>query len=269
MTSLHLSGSNRHQPDGTLKNTEPGTHGNRHNRLTWHALVIWAPLLLTASYALALWLVPSGMRRWFNSEHGPVEITSALVFLVIGVQAARVFAKTRHLNPPAAPLWKWLFAIMAMGGVMMFLEEISYGQHFVGWATPEWFVENSKQPETNLHNLFDDKPSVLLRRIAEIGAPIFAIILPLICMSRKGSYTPPNWPHYLLPRAELIVWVLLAALVRPVRKYTGLTSVPEWRGSLSEFQELLWACAMLVLLTVLLNRFREAQPSPEQASHIA
>ena len=46
-----------------------------------------------------------------------------------------------------------------------FFEEISWGQHYIGWKSSDFFIEYNNQKETNLHNisnLFDQLPRSLL-----------------------------------------------------------------------------------------------------------
>src|SRR5690606_17879648 len=100
----------------------------------------------------------------------------------------------------------------------MLLEEISYGQHFLGFSSPEVFAENNKQGEMNLHNLFDDKPSSTLRSIANVGLPVLGIALPIIVGLQAWGYRRRNWSWYLLPRWELFLWVIFSMLVSPIRK---------------------------------------------------
>ena len=52
-----------------------------------------------------------------------------------------------------------------IGVIYYFFEEISWGQHFFGWKTPEFFSEINHQNETNLHNtssIFNELPRNLL-----------------------------------------------------------------------------------------------------------
>lgn len=212
------------------------------------------PVIGSCVYGLALWLVPDEHLPWFNGEFGPVENISALLFLLVGVEAFRFL---RRLGPVPLPHKAWLklwFALFVAGGVFMFLEEISYGQHYFGWESSGYFAEQSKQKETNLHNLWGDRPSTLLRRVMEIGMPVFFAILPAVHLVIRDSFKPGHWPYYLLPKLELVVWVFLAGMTRPVRQWLGLTGDGPYRGSLSEYQELLWAAALLLYLRVMRRR---------------
>ena len=48
----------------------------------------------------------------------------------------------------------YYFLILQCVGLIFFLgEEISWGQHIFQWESPEIFLKNNKQEETNLHNI--------------------------------------------------------------------------------------------------------------------
>lgn len=59
-----------------------------------------------------------------------------------------------------------LFLIVKIFGLIYYLgEEISWGQHYFKWSSPELFKEINNQKETNLHNisnLFDQLPRTLV-----------------------------------------------------------------------------------------------------------
>jgi len=224
-------------------------------RTTWIGLVL--PILFCAAYGLALWLLSPPWLQWFHSEYGPIEIGTALAFLIIAALTAHL-----TLRLSGAPrLYRAWFALFILGGLFMCLEEISYGQTFFHWESPRWFVEHSKQDETNLHNLFGDKPSSLLRRVAETGLPILGILLPLLFSRHPRGYQAGHFSHYLLPRWEMVAWVVLAALVTPLRR-----ALEEGRGTdrLGETKELLWAVSLLVYVVAM--RWRLLQPAQRQAA---
>ena len=91
-------------------------------------------------------------------------------------------------------------------------EEISWGQHFFGWSTPDEWSSVNDQQETNLHNtsaLFDQIPRTLLSVAALIGG----VLMPVY---RRFKHHVPNadsiydwiWPtHVCLPAALLALLV--------------------------------------------------------------
>jgi hypothetical protein len=76
-------------------------------------------------------------------------------------------------------------------------EEMSWGQHFFHWNTPEYWALVNRQGETNLHNtyaVFEKWP----RAILEIGILIGGLLVPLIAAfdprvraNRLSLFLPP------------------------------------------------------------------------------
>ncbi len=105
--------------------------------------------VLIATVILAL-VAPDYFTLVFAKEDGPVEYGTAIFLLVASIVMAF------H----AASLWrqgrKGAALLTAVYGLMFFMaagEEISWGQRIIGWESGEFFLQNNKQDETNLHNL--------------------------------------------------------------------------------------------------------------------
>jgi hypothetical protein len=207
------------------------------------------PVMLCLVYALTLSILPPVHWPFFHSEWGPVELLTATAFAVTAGLAALTALRLGRRSAGAAvgPWWARLwFVAFAAGALFMFLEETSFGQHYWGYDSPDFFEQHNKQSEMNLHNLMGDKPSSTLRRIADAGLPVFAIVAPLVFGRGRDAYRRGHWTWYILPRWEMAAWVVLAAVSSPVRKLAfGDDARHEFRGSLSEFKELLWAGALL------------------------
>ena len=94
------------------------------------------------------------------AENGLIEnIQSLLLFLSIFIliRSFRIFKRDNFLKVFI------IFKVIAL--TYYFGEEISWGQHFFKWNTPEIFNELNNQKETNLHNisnLFDQLPRALV-----------------------------------------------------------------------------------------------------------
>lgn len=234
----------------------------------WKWIVLLLPLVIvTANVATYCLIAPEPeVHEALNSEFGPVEVFTALSFLAIGVVSillwrrlgqtqAESISSDQDGHAGAFPTWvrAW-YLVVAAGGFLMFFEEISWGQHYLGWAAPSWFAEYNKQSETNLHNLFDDLGGSLSRRIAEIGLPIWAVLVPAFLLMFKNSYRRPKWEYYIMPRWELMSWVLVAFMCRPTKSWIGDHSYRTFPRSFSELEELLWAGALLVYIVLMYKR---------------
>jgi hypothetical protein len=96
------------------------------------------------------------------------------------------------------------------------LEEISWFQRILHIASPEFFLQNNRQSETNLHNLAMGKNSfhkaVLLKIIAIVGIT-HNIILPLLARKRPAVRAfVERFGLYLPPLSASVIYVALVAL---------------------------------------------------------
>lgn len=228
------------------------------------------PFIVIGIYAFVtgILLEPSQLPN-FHSEAGPIEqITAGLMLVAAGVALTIAFKlKSRGHGR----LWQAWYVLIAAGALFVCLEEISYGQHLMGWQAPEYFQEHNKQREMNLHNLYGDGVSSTLRKVVNTALPLGAILVPLVLMRRPESFRRGDWTWYTVPRLEMAVWVAVAGLSSAVRKLGGFTGEGDWAGSLSEFKEMLWACALLMYLGVMWRRMltREVTPQSDAAETAA
>lgn len=83
-------------------------------------------------------------------EDGPVEYATAfgLLFCCFAFVSHALSLKRRSMGVAAA--CTGFYALIFFLGTG---EEISWGQRIFGWQSGEFFLENNKQLETNLHNL--------------------------------------------------------------------------------------------------------------------
>lgn len=229
-------------------------------------LAVVLPLIVVAAYIIMITVAPRDQIEWLHGETGPVEIATALVFFSAGVLAMVMAFRIGKIDPQRPRYVMAAFVFISLVSFFMLLEEISYGQHFLGFESPDVFQEHNKQQEFNLHNLWDDKPSSTLRDIANISVPVLGLLLPLLIALRPNwNYRRGSWSWYLFPRWELTLWVVFSMLISPFRKIGGFSEGYDhiWRGTFSEFKELLWAFVGLVLLMVLYRRLFKLAPKTQ------
>ena len=123
---------------------------------------------------------------WVVAENGPYE---TLQFLILLVALAIAVYTLVFMDKANKMLTAWIglaaFCCFYVAG-----EEISWGQHIVDWATPEYWSVVNDQNETNLHNTsswLDQKPRALL----SIGVYVGGLIIPFL-LARKSSFLPPS-----------------------------------------------------------------------------
>lgn len=127
-----------------------------------------------------------------------------VLFLLPGIVAgAWVWLKYRSEFPRAwIGHWVllWTFAMIYFAG-----EEMSWGQWYFHWESPEWFIENNRQEETNLHNTsswFGNRP----RRLVMALIFVTGFFIPLYRMV-KGlkPYESTSWKYWVMPTQALMI----------------------------------------------------------------
>ena len=157
---------------------------------------LWLPLLLIpAQFALELAFDPEMLAR-LHSEWGPHETLQTLILL------AALFVAGRALLSKGLRARPWLAAWVGFAALCIVYvtgEEVSWGQHLFGWATPENWAAINDQQETNLHNTsswLDQKPRLLLELGVVAGGlliPLVRRIRPQLLPARFAAIYPPSW----------------------------------------------------------------------------
>lgn len=195
---------------------------------------LWLPVAAFFFIPFLAWYAPKFFSTWFDNEaHGLLEFLHFLLPLITALIGLRLVFSPHIRSDPL--IFFWCIA-MVLGGIYLAGEEASWGQHYVGWATPETWVNVNDQQETNLHNtsnLLDQLP----RGFLVAGIVLTGIVYPWLLLKRPGllpsrfNFTYP--PLALFPLATLITacWIY-----RALNKGTELKSYLVYRPG--EFQEL-------------------------------
>lgn len=113
----------------------------------------------------------------FAAEDGLVEYVSALFLLL---SALVLWGHARRARPGRAMI------LLGFYGLLFFFaagEEISWGQRIFGIESGEFFLENNKQAETNLHNLVVGNVSLasfLFGNVLTVVLLAYLVVLPLM-----------------------------------------------------------------------------------------
>lgn len=232
------------------------------------ALWLWLPLALLVFIAAAyLVLDLETFKLWFEGELGAIELLTPLLLLPAigsGIMALRLRA---HAPRPWLPGW---MLVMTLGCFYLAGEEVSWGQHLIGWQTPEELKQINDQRETNIHNIsswFDQKPRLLLELFVLIGG----IILPLWYKARGKSFNPQGdavwfWPS----RLCLPVAIITIVVYMPSRAADLMGQKEAIPIRLSEVQELFYSVFLLVYMASIMVRLRRlAGPRSETLRVVA
>ncbi len=113
----------------------------------------------------------------------------------------------------AWPLLRAAIAVFALACFYIAGEEMSWGQWFFHWNTPEYWSEINRQDETNLHNtsyFLNQFPQTLL----EISVVIGGLILPLSAAARRLVSAPII--EILTPSVAIVPVALMAVFFKAV-----------------------------------------------------
>jgi hypothetical protein len=209
------------------------------------------PALTLAAYFVCLWLAPDFSRVFLHGEDAAIEMGTAALFLATSCGAIGLVARTRGAVPA---IYRTFYVLIALAGVFVGLEEISYGQKLFHWNSPEWFTQHNSKAETNLHNMLGSKPSDHMRALASVGCPLLCVALPLATLARRGLYRPGHWAYYLLPRMELAMLAMVTLALTVLNKVPSVKGMAMWTGHLGELKELYWSAAALGYVLILWRR---------------
>lgn len=216
--------------------------------LWWLYLPIGVAVLLIALAQFA----PHFYAEWLDNELSPIELLHTVI------PASALFVAIRTLRLPtlsAMPLLRVWLSIAAVGCFYIAGEEMSWGQHLVGWAAPEYWASINDQQETNLHNVsswFDQKPRLLL----QLGVIVGGIIIPIY-----ARYHPEIRSHrwsIILPPGLCFPTALMAELADGSDDLLEFLEIPWvlfYRAS--EVQETFFYWFILLYLIVLRQRIRK------------
>jgi len=104
---------------------------------------------------------------WMHKENHPIEVLTFLVFLIAGVKGLKLSYKMKMGGEEYLVYGFYIFFSIAL--LFIAMEEIAWGQWFIGFETPEVWKSVNMQGETTLHNI------VGLQGHSEIFRLIFGI----------------------------------------------------------------------------------------------
>ena len=179
-----------------------------HNAGRLRALGICCCLLPFCSVAVLLIvyaLSPEFYLRFFlnryHREHQVVELVtfvSALSAAALLSWSAAVYWRRYRLRAkiPGLPGGPLLIAMVALASFFFAGEEISWGQTWFGWDSPDAFLDHQGLGETNLHNI--EGVPFSFQALGSVFIVTVLIGLPLLWASRgalrrKGVELPEDW----------------------------------------------------------------------------
>ena len=113
-------------------------------------LLSLSPLLILLFLAILL-LIPAShnFAQWLLTENRPVELLTFIMALWAAFESLKLTQKCSRKNYKLAMLFYLCFSFLFF---FLAMEEISWGQHFFKFTTPEFWRIRNAQDELNLHN---------------------------------------------------------------------------------------------------------------------
>ncbi len=155
-----------------------------------------APFWFGVSALALTWCLLAPLNIWSNAEASPeswifgserfdggVVETGTIVFylLALALCGRLMLSADRLFGPASATLWRALLAVGALAIILMVGEETSWGQHWLGFSTPDDLKSVNLQGEANVHNLVSPRTYDLIYQVLGwvlILAPTLADRLP-------------------------------------------------------------------------------------------
>ena len=177
------------------------------------------PLILLVAQLVVENITTGAIHDRMLTENGPVETLQFIILLAAFYVSVRLLLDLKFKQPALLSVWALIaaFGCFYVGG-----EEVSWGQHFLNWNTPEYWAAINDQNETNLHNTsawFDQKPRILL----EFGIIVGGLLLPLYRRFSKKAL--PTWLAQIAPPDRLCFIALIVLFVKLADKFGGITEI--------------------------------------------
>lgn len=201
---------------------------------------LWLPVVILAALLASRLVIADvyAYETWIESERGVIENGTAIILFPAIVLGLRIYLRRRLLPGP----WLGTWILLLTAAALFFSgEEISWGQQWFVWDTPNWMAAHNLQGETNLHNISKQLTSRTPKFIAGATVILGGLLFPLWQRWRGVSWDPENWRYWLAPTSIVVPTAVLALLCRltdRVAVWLDLDGTPPLDVDFGEIQEL-------------------------------
>ncbi|WP_299732160.1 hypothetical protein [uncultured Tateyamaria sp.] len=184
------------------------------NILTWIEVTIY--VFLAAIIAIGFYLAFSDeefFRNTYVPEDGILETSTAIMLFSAAIILAIRFLRERETHPRCFSVFS---VLMIVALIFVSGEEISWGQRIFGIETGEFFLENNRQSETNLHNLEVrgvNLNKLVFGKILGLFLVVFYLILPVLYSRRKRVHRLVSSLYFPVPKIHHGIAMLTFAIV--------------------------------------------------------
>ncbi|WP_295811159.1 hypothetical protein [uncultured Nitratireductor sp.] len=193
---------------GALKpvSRRPGADISDHNQAMG---AIGAAVVFLLAVAAAVHFIPTSLNDYVREMQPLGMATEALLIAaMVGLTMAAWWGRT-VTGPRLLGLFPPPYVLGGMAAAVFFIlmEEMSWGQHWLGWSTPELFSRNV-QNETNIHNFY----TYQFEAVYYTSAIFCFVVLPW-CWPRGASGFFAQVEPYLPPRVFALLALPIASLM--------------------------------------------------------
>lgn len=213
---------------------------------------LWLPCAMVIAALLIRIFKANIYWEWMESEIGFFEIGTVVVFFCAAAMGVTILRQRCKL--PVSWL-RWWILLATAGCVYVAGEEMSWGQHYFGWETPEVIRGLNDQSETNIHNMsswFDQKPRLLL----EFGILLGGIAYPIWARGRQ-VFPRCDWRYWIWPTPLVLPTALIVFAIRLPERFARVFDwvlPPPLDIRASEVQEFYIAWFLLLYLGSIARR---------------
>jgi hypothetical protein len=196
-------------------------------------------------------------RKYCHHELGIPE-TVTVVALGVAIWAAwRLFV---HRRKVPSRLFGWYVLFLGAACFLFAGEEMSWGQHWLGFEPPEEIAKHNRQGELNLHNLplLDPLFDLVARNALTLGALVGGVIIPLVRRKRRtANHDLSRMWNWIWPSLDCVPAALFACTITLPNKISKLMDVDVLLGfhnGASETKEMFLAVFLMIYLLALWKR---------------
>ncbi len=153
----------------------------------------------------------------FNWEEGLYREYGLIENLTVAFLGVAVVCFFRSARACVSNLQRLMLSGLSMGCFLFLGEEISWGQHYFRWVTPEEFKQLNSQGETNLHNLKGGLEyffTKVAREALSIGTIVGGFVVPVWLKRRGVVFRRDSLNFWIWPSASCALVAVLSATVR-------------------------------------------------------
>ncbi len=242
-SSAFVSRLSRHQPSEIYQD------GPHRRAFEWIA----GAILVSVAWIAASSQFPALMPFIVSKEDGIIEYLTAVLFLVAAFWSAYI-----GLNA-AAKARRIVHVVLAIGFVLCFGEELSWGQRIFDFETPETIKAVNAQSEFNIHNSF----GYAADHIFIAGIFFCGFVMPML--AQWSAFFRNLFDAVGLPIASpSLAWGFL--LVSLLHNWTVYVVLPQTPLRIAELRELLSVLALLILMMEVKGAVRSAERAAAHTS---